>query len=88
MLSHHVSRHLSYFHILPALPALDPYLLAIPVGGVLPRYPSPVCPLQLIPRRLARAADHANYLPSIFLQAHPIKQVDQGIKCTLDPAGF
>ena len=87
MLSHCVSPHRSCRHILLALPALEPSILLLPVGEALPRYLSPVCRLQLIPCRLAGAEYHANCLPGVFLQAHAIKQADQGIKCTLEPAG-
>ena len=82
MLSHLVSCHRSLCHLLPALPALDPYLLSLPLGGPLPRYPSLVCRLQLIPRRLKGAADHTNCITNISPQAHPIKKADQAIKCT------
>ena len=44
-------------------------------------------PFRLIPRRLAGASDHANYLPEIGPQAHPIKQANQGVECTMEPAG-
>ena len=87
MLSHLVSRHRSHRLLLPALPALDLYLLSLLVGGALPRYLFPVCRLRLIPRRLTEKAYHPNCLPKIGPQAHPIKQANQGIKRTLDPAG-
>ena len=38
------------------------------------------------PRRLAWVADHADCLPDISLQAHPIEQADQVTKCTLEPS--
>ena len=87
MMSNCVSYHISLRHLLPALPVLDPSLLSLPIGGDLPCYPSLVCHLQLIPRRLTGAADHVNCIPDVCTQAQPINQADQGIKCTLDPAG-
>ena len=67
MLSYHVVRHISLRHLLPTLPAVNPYLLELPVGEALPRYPSPVRRFQLIPLRLEGAADHAECLPVIGL---------------------
>ena len=61
--------------------------MALPVGGALHRDPSPVRRLQLIPCRLAGAADHADCLPNIGPQTHPIEQSDRGVKYTLEPAG-
>ena len=87
MMSHLVPLHRSCHHILPALPVLYLPLLLLQVGGYLPRYPSLVCCLRLIPRRTSGAEDHADCLPEISPQAHPIKQADQVIKCTLEPSG-
>ena len=87
MLSHHSTRHISCRHLLPALPAVKPSLLALPVGGDLPHHPSPVRRLRLIYRSLAGVADHADCLSEIVPQAHPIKQANKGTKCTLEPAG-
>ena len=52
----------------------------------LPDY-SPICRLQLIPHCLVGETDHTKFLPDFFPQAQPIKQADQGIKCTLEPVG-
>ena len=87
MLSHLVTRHRYCRHILPALLALDPSLLLLLVGGALPHYPSPVYQVRLIPRRLAGSEDYVDCLLGIILQERPIKQANQGIKCTLEPAG-
>ena len=87
MLSHLVTRHRSHRHLFHTLPALDPSILLLPVGGSLPCYFSPVRHLRLIPCRVTGAADHSDCLPKIILQAHPIKQDDQGVKFTLDTAG-
>ena len=86
MLSHHMTRHRSLRHLLPTLPALNLSLLALPVGGALPRYSSPLHRPRLIPRRLAGAADHANCLPENGPHANCIKQANQGVKCALEPA--
>ena len=87
MLSHRVSSHRYRRYFFTALPSLEPSLLSLPVGGVLPHYPSLVCRLRLIPRRLAGASDRDGCLPDVFQQAHSTKQADQGIKCTLETAG-
>ena len=86
MLCHHVPCHQSSRHILPTLPALHPLLLPLPEGGPLSHHPSHVHRLRMSPCRLAWAADHADCLPHISLQAHPIEQAAQGTKCTLDPS--
>ena len=80
----HVPCHKSIQHLLPVLPALHPSLLTLPVGRSLSHHPSPVRRLWLVTYRLAWAADHADCLPDISPQAHPIGQADQGTKCTLD----
>ena len=82
-----MTRQVSRRHIIPAISTGNSSLLAIPVCGALPHVPPPVRRLRLIPRRLADTADHAGCLPNIGLQAHPIKQADQGVECTLDTAG-
>ena len=33
--------------------------------------------------RLTGVTDHADCLPDICLQAHPVKQANQGVKCAL-----
>ena len=86
MVCHHVPCHRSSRHLLPTLPVLHPLLLPLPEGGSLSRHPSPVHRLRMGPCRLAWAAEHADCLPDISLQAHPIKQAAQGTKCSLDPS--
>ena len=86
MLRLHVLHHKTNRHLLLTLLKLHPSLLPLPVGGDLPRHPCPVHHLQLSHRCLTWAADHANCLPDIYLQAYPIKQADQGSKCALDPS--
>ena len=84
MLRPHVTRHQPKRHLLPAILTLHPSLLPLPVGRALCCHLLPVRHLRLIPCRLARAADHADFLPEIGLQAHPIVQADQGAKCNLE----
>ena len=78
ILSNQVNRQRSRQHLLSALPAVNLYLLALPVGGALPRDTSHVRHLRLIPRRLEGASDHADCLTEIGAQAHPIKQAEIG----------
>ena len=87
MLIHQVTRQRYHWHLLSSLFAVNSSLLALPVGGVLPRDPSPVRRLRLIPPCLAGAADHADFFPKIGPQAHPIKQANQGVKSTLESVG-
>ena len=82
----HVPRHQQNRHLLPALLTLPPYLLPLPVGRDLFHHPSPVRHLLLVPVHLEWAAYHANYLPYIGPQSHPIKQSYQGAKCALEPS--
>ena len=84
MMYHPVPFQRARHHLLPAIPALDPSLLSLPVGRSLSRHPLPVRRLRLGPCRLAWAADHAECLTEIGQQFHPIEQADQGTKCTLD----
>ena len=84
MMCHTVPLQISSYHILPALPAIYPYHMLLLVGWSLSRHPLPVRRLRLVIRRLAWAADHANCLPGVSPQAHPIGKVGQGIKCTLE----
>ena len=74
MLRLHVSCQKLELYLLPALHALYPTPLPIPVGS--PRYshPSPVRRLQLCYRLLSCMADHLDCLPNIGLQAHPVEQ--------------
>ena len=86
MLRLHVTHQRPTRHLLPALPELYPSPLTLPVQGALSRHPSPVRHRQLCPFCLAWAADHANGLPDISPQTHPVKQSDQGAKISLDPS--
>ena len=63
---------------------LQPPLLPLPIGGSLSCHPFPVRCLEMGPRLLAWVVDHDKCLPDISPQAHPIKQADQGTKCTLE----
>ena len=87
MLSHQVTCQGYRLRHLLVLPAGNQSLQSLHLCGALPHDPPPVRPLRLIPRRLAGAVDHADCLPNISLQAHPIKQANQGVECTLDPVG-
>ena len=86
MLCLHVPCHQSSLHILPALPAMHPSPLPLLVGRYLSCHPYPLRRLQLVTRRLAWAVEHADCLPEISPQAHPIEQANQGTKCNLDPS--
>ena len=83
MLSHHVTCHISHCHLLLALPAVKPSLQALPLGRSLPHNPSTIRRLRLIPRRLAGSEYHADCLPDVGPQVHPIKQAIQGAFNTL-----
>ena len=72
----HMPHHQPNRRLLPVLLTLHLSLLLLPVGRSLSHHPSPVRHLQLGPRRLAWAVDHADCLPDIFPQAHPIEQAD------------
>ena len=87
MLRHQMASQGSCRHLIPALPAGNPSLLALPVFGALPCDTPPVRRLRLIPRRLSGVVDHDNCLADIGPQAHSIKEADQGVECTLEPAG-
>ena len=86
MLCHPVFWQRSSRNLPPALPALDLSFLSLSVGGTLSRHLSHVCRLQLGPHRLAWFSYHADCLPDISPQAHPIKQANQGNKYTLEPS--
>ena len=86
MLCLHVPCHQSISHILPTISLLHPSLLLIPVGMSLSHNTSTVCRLRLGPRHLAWASYHADCIPDISLQDHPIEQADQGTKFTLEPS--
>ena len=82
-----MTHHRSYSHLLYGLPTVNPTLLALPVVGFLPPLSVSRTPLPTDYLRLEGAAYHADYLPNIGPQAHIIKQADQGVKCTPEPAG-
>ena len=82
----HMPHHQPNRRLLPVLLTLHLSLLLLPVGRSLSHHPSPVRHLQLGPRRLAWAVDHADCLPGISLQDQPIEQAAKGTKCTLDPS--
>ena len=84
MLRMYVSHQRLELHLLPALNALNPTPLPLPVGSLCCCHPSPIRCLLLRPRRLARAADHYDCLPYISLQVHPIKNPYQGSESSLD----
>ena len=70
-----------------ALLALYPIPLPFSIRVPFPRKPPPVRRLSYVSRRLAGVAHHADCIPDISMQAHPIKQDYQGVKCALDPDG-
>ena len=86
MLRPHVTRQRPKRHLLPALLTRNPSLLPLLVLRALSCHPSPLHHLRLSSRRLERAADHADFLPSIGPQACLIKQSDQGAKISLEPS--
>ena len=83
MLRPHVPHHQPKRHLLPTLLILHPSLLSLPVGRAFSRHPSPVCHLRLGTLRPAWTEEHANCLPDIGPQAHPIEQTYQGSECAL-----
>ena len=71
--------------LLSALLALYPIPLPLYVRFPFPRNTPPVRRLSDVYRHLAGVEHHAYCLPDIFLQAHPVKQAYQGVKCALKP---
>ena len=82
---HPVAHHRIHHHIKDGVG--ERICQSLPVSWAFTRDPPLVRRLRLIPCRLAGASDHAECLPDISPQAHPIKQADQGVECTLEPAG-
>ena len=85
MLHLHVSCQQPKNHLLPALLALDLPPLPLPVQRPLSCNPSTVHRLRMCHRRLARATYHADFLPDISPQDHPVEQTNQGAKSSLEP---
>ena len=69
----HVTCHRSIHHLLPTLPALHLHPLPLLVGRSLSCHISPVRRLQMGTRHMAWTADHADCLPDISPQSHPIE---------------
>ena len=86
MLCRHVPCYQSSRYLLPALPALHPYLMSLPLVRSLSCHPLPVRSLQLDPCLLSWAAYHADCLPYIITQTHPIKHDNHGNKYNLEPS--